>query len=177
MFPLCTFSKINLISYYSCPITYFKSSLHLHRYCRLSLSFPAPAEENPIHSMMLPSPCFIVDMTRPVRGCETRMEFHLSAAVTWQSQRRLFRAKRVHEWPSQSLDVYPVGTLSKVSLRTFSDTLLWFWFSLNLFCKEQWTKISVSRCAELVNRYLKRTAAVIATKGSLTRYSLRRAED
>uniref|UniRef100_A0AAZ1Y062 Uncharacterized protein n=1 Tax=Oreochromis aureus TaxID=47969 RepID=A0AAZ1Y062_OREAU len=41
---------------------------------------------------------------------------------------------------------------------------------LELFCKEEWARISVSRCAKLVETYPKRLAAVIAAKGGSTKY-------
>ena len=41
---------------------------------------------------------------------------------------------------------------------------------LELFCKEEWAKISVFRCTKLVETYPKRLAAVIAAKGGSTKY-------
>uniref|UniRef100_A0AAZ3QJC0 Uncharacterized protein n=1 Tax=Oncorhynchus tshawytscha TaxID=74940 RepID=A0AAZ3QJC0_ONCTS len=41
---------------------------------------------------------------------------------------------------------------------------------LELFCKEEWEKMSVSRCAKLIETYPKRLTAVIAAKGGATKY-------
>ena len=41
---------------------------------------------------------------------------------------------------------------------------------LEQFCLEEWAKIPVARCAELIESYLKRLAAVIAAKGGSTKY-------
>ncbi|CDQ93683.1 unnamed protein product [Oncorhynchus mykiss] len=41
---------------------------------------------------------------------------------------------------------------------------------IQLFCKEEWEKISVSRCAKLIEAYPKRLTAVIAAKGGAAKY-------
>ncbi|CAB1443026.1 unnamed protein product [Pleuronectes platessa] len=41
---------------------------------------------------------------------------------------------------------------------------------LHLFCQEEWTNLSISRCAKLVETYPKRLAAVIAAKGGSTKF-------
>ncbi|CDQ99045.1 unnamed protein product, partial [Oncorhynchus mykiss] len=41
---------------------------------------------------------------------------------------------------------------------------------LELFCKEEWETISVSRCAKLIETYSKGLTAVIAAKGGATKY-------
>lgn len=83
-----------------------------------------------------------------------------------------FRSKNIHvlEWPSQSPDLNPIEHLwqdLKIAVHRRSPSNL---AELELFCKEEWAKISVSRCAKLVETYHKRLAAVIAAKGGSTKY-------
>lgn len=83
-----------------------------------------------------------------------------------------FTTKHIHvlEWPSQSPDLYPIENLwrdLKIAVHKCSPSNL---TELDLFCKEEWAKISVSRCANLAEIYPKRLAAVIAAKGGSTKY-------
>ena len=83
-----------------------------------------------------------------------------------------FRSKNIHvlEWPSQSPDLNPIEHLwqdLKIAVHRCSPSNL---AELELFCKEEWAKMSVSRCAKLVETYPKRLAAVIAAKGGSTKY-------
>ncbi|KAL7855533.1 hypothetical protein AOLI_G00191370 [Acnodon oligacanthus] len=83
-----------------------------------------------------------------------------------------FKTKHIHvlEWPSQSPDLNPIENLwqdLKTAVRKRSPSNL---TELELFCKDEWAKISVTRCAKLVETYPKRLAAVIAAKGGSTKY-------
>ena len=41
---------------------------------------------------------------------------------------------------------------------------------LEQFCKEEWTKIAVSRCASLIETYPHRISAVTEARGASTKY-------
>lgn len=74
------------------------------------------------------------------------------------------------ECPNQSSDLNPIEILRqdfKIPVLRCSPSNL---TELELFCKEEWPKIAVSGCANLVETYLKRLAAVIAAKGGSTNY-------
>ena len=83
-----------------------------------------------------------------------------------------FRSKHanVFKWPSQSPDLNPIENLwqdLKIAVHRWSPSNL---TELQLFCQEEWTKMSISRCTKLVETYPKRLAAVIAAKGGSTKY-------
>uniref|UniRef100_A0A8C7PSK3 Tc1-like transposase DDE domain-containing protein n=1 Tax=Oncorhynchus mykiss TaxID=8022 RepID=A0A8C7PSK3_ONCMY len=83
-----------------------------------------------------------------------------------------FKSKHIQvlEWPSQSPDLNPIKNLwkeLKTAVHKCSPSNL---TELDLFCKEEWEKISVSRCAKLIETYPKRLTAVIAAKGGATKY-------
>uniref|UniRef100_A0A8K9UMA1 Tc1-like transposase DDE domain-containing protein n=1 Tax=Oncorhynchus mykiss TaxID=8022 RepID=A0A8K9UMA1_ONCMY len=83
---------------------------------------------------------------------------------------------QVLEWPSQSPDLNPIENLwkeLKTAVHKCSPSNL---TELELFCKEEWEKMSVSRCAKLIETYPKRLTAVIAAKGGATKYYLKGAE-
>ncbi|KAG2458981.1 TC1A transposase, partial [Polypterus senegalus] len=85
-----------------------------------------------------------------------------------------FQTKHIHddvlEWPSQSPDLNPIENLWQdlnTAVHKRCPTNL---TELERFCKEEWARISVSRCAKLVETYPKRLVAVIAAKGGSTKY-------
>ena len=83
-----------------------------------------------------------------------------------------FRSKHIHvlEWPSHSPDLNPIVNLwqdLKIAVHRRSPSNL---TELGLFCKEEWTNISLSRCEKLIETSPKRLAAVIASKGGSTKY-------
>ncbi|CDQ96800.1 unnamed protein product, partial [Oncorhynchus mykiss] len=80
---------------------------------------------------------------------------------------------QVLEWPSQSPDLNPIENLwkeLKTAVHKCSPSNL---TELELFCKEEWEKMSVSRCAKLIETYPKRLTAVIAAKGGATKLPCR----
>lgn len=83
-----------------------------------------------------------------------------------------FRKKRVKvlDWPSQSPDLNPIENLwrdLKIAVHRRSPSNL---TQLELYCKEEWAKLSKDHCAKLVAGYPKRLEAVIAAKGAATKY-------
>lgn len=83
-----------------------------------------------------------------------------------------FRSKNINvlDWPSQSPDLNPIEHLwqdLKIAVHRHPPSNL---AELEQVCKEEWGKLSVSRCAKLVETYPKRLAAVIAAKGGSTKY-------
>uniref|UniRef100_A0A8C7KNX0 Transposase n=1 Tax=Oncorhynchus kisutch TaxID=8019 RepID=A0A8C7KNX0_ONCKI len=77
---------------------------------------------------------------------------------------------QVLEWPSQSPDLNTIENLwkeLKTAVHKCSPSNL---TELELFCREEWEEMSVSRCAKLIETYPKRLTAVIAAKGGATKY-------
>ena len=78
----------------------------------------------------------------------------------------------VLEWPSQSPDLNPIDNMwydLKIAVHQWNPSDL---KELVQFCFDEWEKISVARCAKLIETYPKGLAAVIAAKGGSTNYLL-----
>ena len=77
---------------------------------------------------------------------------------------------KVLEWPSQSPDLNPIENLwkdLKIVVHRHSPSNLTV---LERICREECEKIPKSRCAKLIQTYLRRLEAVIAAKGASTKY-------
>lgn len=84
----------------------------------------------------------------------------------WLQKKRI----KVMEWPSQSPDLNPIENLwrelkLRVSKRKPQNTK-----ELEKICQDEWAKIPVDMCANLVTNYQKRLTAVINNKGYSTKY-------
>ena len=82
------------------------------------------------------------------------------------------QAFEIMDWPSQSPDLNPIENLwktlgVKVMERNPTNTED-LWVKL----QEEWSKISIEDCQEMIRSCSRRCAAVIESKGSLTKYWL-----
>ena len=78
----------------------------------------------------------------------------------------------VLEWPSQSPDLNRIEHLwkdLKIAVPRRSPSSL---TELEKICKEEWEKISKSRCVKLIQTYQRRLKAVIAAEGAFPKYWL-----
>ena len=88
------------------------------------------------------------------------------ATLKWLKGKHL----SVLEWPSQSPDLDTIKNLwydLKIAVHQWNLSNL---KELEQFCLEEWAKISVARCAKLIETCPKRLAAVISAKGGSTKY-------
>ena len=72
------------------------------------------------------------------------------------------KSLNVLEWPSQSLDLYPIEHLwrdMKIAMQQRSPSNL---TDLERICREEYEKLPKYRCAKLVASYTRRLEAVIA---------------
>ena len=74
------------------------------------------------------------------------------------------------EWPSQSPDLNPIENLWRELKLRVQERDPRNLIQLKEICKEEWAKIPISICANLVNKYSNRLEAVLAAKGQMTKY-------
>jgi hypothetical protein len=84
-----------------------------------------------------------------------------------------FKGKHLNvlEWPNQSPNLNSIENLwydSKIAVHQQSPSNL---KEPEQFCLEEWAKIPVSRCANIIETYPMRLAGVIAAKGGSTKFS------
>uniref|UniRef100_A0A8C4TMR8 Transposase n=1 Tax=Erpetoichthys calabaricus TaxID=27687 RepID=A0A8C4TMR8_ERPCA len=77
---------------------------------------------------------------------------------------------KVLEWPSQSPDLNPIENLWRELKLRVAQRQPWKLTDLEEICVEEWAKIPVAVCANLVKNYGKRLTSVIANKGFCTKY-------
>ena len=78
----------------------------------------------------------------------------------------------IPEWPSQCADLNPIENLWPDLKRAVHSRSPCNLTELEMFWKEEWGKIAVSRCAKLIETYPCGHKAVIAAKGASTKYWL-----
>ena len=91
---------------------------------------------------------------------------------TARKTRAWFQEKEIDllEWPSQSPDLNPIENLwreLKLRIQKRDPRNL---DQLKEICKEEWAKIAISICNNLVKKYSKRLEEVLAAKGHITKY-------
>ena len=77
---------------------------------------------------------------------------------------------KVLEWPSQSLDLNPIGNLWRELKLRVAKRQPQNLKDLERICKEERTKIPPKICANLLKNYNKRLTSVLVNKGFSTKY-------
>lgn len=88
------------------------------------------------------------------------------ATRAWLKEREL----DVLEWPSQSPDLNPIENLWRELKLRVQEKDPRNLTQLKEICKEEWAKIPISVCENLVKKYPNRLKAVLAAKGHMTKY-------
>ena len=84
----------------------------------------------------------------------------------WFSSHKL----KVLPWPSQSPDLNPIENLWGELKRRVHERGPRTLDDLERLCKEEWSKIPLSVCSNLVKCYRRRLSAVLLAKGGCTKY-------
>ena len=91
---------------------------------------------------------------------------------TAKATRAWFREREIDllEWPSQSPDLNPIENLWRELKLRVQERGPRNLTELKEICQEEWAKIPVSICNNLVDKYSNRLKAVLAAKGHITKY-------
>ena len=89
------------------------------------------------------------------------------------TEKVLKSTRSVLEWLSQRPDLSPIENLWLDMKRPVHTWSPWNLTELEQFCKEEWSKIAVSRCEGLTEIYPNRLSAVIVVRGASTNTDLK----